>query len=611
MCGIIGCIGNTNSIFIKCYNGLKMLQNRGYDSAGVCSIISGSNFLIHKYASAEIPAIQFLKKHENEHKDSQTMIMHCRWATHGEKTDENAHPHVDYKNRFAVVHNGIIENYDILKKNLEDDYNILFKSGTDTEVIVNLISIYYDKTKNVKSAITNTIKQLCGTWGIVIIFKDEPEKLYCTRHGSPLLIGIGTNFLMVSSEKSGFCNTINNYFCLENNEIVTLKKDKHLSIINTNRTFKLQTLNKINLIKSPDPYPHWTLKEINDQVDVSLRSINIGGRIDTDSTVKLGGLENHIDQLLLIDNLIILACGTSYYSGMYSMKCFKEISGFNTVQIFDGAEFTENDIPLHGITGFILISQSGETKDLHRCLKFIDDYVTIGIINVVDSMIAREVTCGCYLNAGREYGVASTKAFTSQVIVLHLVAIWFSQNRNLHELKRKTIIKDIRRLPQNIKFTIDSVHGITKDIANYLKTINSCFILGKGQMVAVAKEGSLKIKEIGYIHAEGYSSSALKHGTFALLTNKTPVIVLNTNDLYTTKINNAIEEVSARGSPIINITDIANNKKYNYTIFLPTNKTFKGLIAIIPLQLIAYELALIKGHNPDFPRNLAKVVTTE
>ena len=371
---------------------------------------------------------------------------------------------------------------------------------------------------------------------------------------------------------------------------------------------------------TPYPYNHWTLKEINHQPTCVLNAINNGGRIKNQCEVKLGGLEQHISILKDIDNIIILGCGTSFYAGLYGMYYLKKMCNFNSVQVFDGAEFNENDICKMGKTALILISQSGETKDLHRCIEIAkqNNLVTIGVINVVDSLIAREVDCGIYCNAGVEVGVASTKSFTSQVVCLSLISIWFAQIHNINENKRVKMISDLHNLSNDFKNTIDDVLEQVKIVAHTFKTtcVKNMFLLGKGSDEYVAREGSLKIKEISYVHAEGYSASSLKHGPFALLDENVPVIILNLETNHTSKIMNCLQEVYSRSSPIVLITNQGLNSCLDslsnvVTINVRENSSYSSLLGAIPLQLIAYYLSIEKGINPDKPKNLAKVVTVE
>ena len=608
MCGIIAAIHNSLDIYNIILNGLIQLQNRGYDSAGI-SIYSDSNLITSKKASTnDRSAIKYLK---DNYTSGNIGIGHTRWATHGAKLDINSHPHISNCNKFSLVHNGIIENYKLLSDTLEQNGYIM-KSQTDSEVIVNLLSFYYKKHNIVEDALLEVIKLLEGTWGIVILCTDQPNKLYCTRNGSPLLIGSDNEKCIITSEQSGFCNSLDSYFALINNDICTIFNNNGNIEIDTNNKYKLNKVLQNNNSLSPLPYKHWMIKEINDQEESCLHAIKLGSRLMENNTVKLGGLYEKKNELENIDNIILLGCGTSYNAGSMATYYFKYLCKFNSVQIIDGADFNILDVPKKGKTCLILLSQSGETKDLHRCIKVAKEYqlYTIGVINVIDSLIAREVDCGCYLHAGREVAVASTKSYTSMIIVLVMISIWFSQTYYPHDNieKRSQIIKDLNNISSDIK-TVLKCRTSIKNILHLFNDKNSCFILGKGRGESVAKEAALKIKEISYIHAEGYSTSSLKHGPFALLEKNFPVIILSPDDEYLSKSNNAIEEVKSRHAKVIKI---ANKKDTDpNTIVIPYNKTFNHLLMIVPLQILAYELSLVRGYNPDMPRNLAKVVTVE
>ena len=619
MCGIFGIVLNNNNenIYNLILNGLTQLQNRGYDSAGVC-IIKNNKFEVNKCASTnKINALDKLMnmKHIKELKeDIYIGIGHNRWATHGVKNDTNAHPHLSCDSNFVIVHNGIIENYNEIKQKLIKE-GFFFNSQTDTEVIVNLLQYNYNKKGNdMTNIIKQTIEELRGTYGLLIQSLYEPNKLYCVRNGSPLLIGQNEEEVIVTSEQSGFCNKMSNYITLHNDDICVITKTENNIVINTSHNYIKKNVTLVDSNLTPHPYKHWTIKEINDQPEVILNSINKGGRIKNASEVKLGGLEQHIDSLKIIDNIIILGCGTSYFAGLYGMYFFKQLCQFNTVQVFDGAEFNEQDIPLIGNTAFILVSQSGETKDLHRCIEISknNNITTIGIVNVVDSLIAREVDCGIYCNAGKEVGVASTKAFTSQVVCLSMAAIWFSTLQNINEKKRVRMVSDLHNLSSDIKLTLELCR---ENIKEYITKINksNMFLLGKGSDEFIAKEGALKIKEISYIHSEGYSSSSLKHGPFALLDENFPVIILNMDQTHRAKTLNCYQEVSSRNAPVLLITnDILISSDVSCDIiYVPENKSYGSLLGIIPIQLLAYHLSINKGINPDKPKNLAKVVTVE
>ena len=616
MCGIIATITTNTNLAINCsnilFNGLEQIQNRGYDSAGICTIYN-NNFILDKYASEiksgkSISSLDKIKERLEYHIQSNIGIAHTRWATHGAKTDINSHPHISMDNKFAIVHNGIIENYKEIKEMLIKN-GYIFMSQTDTEVVVQLLSFIYNKNNNIIDSINETIKLLNGTWGLAILCIDQPETIYCTRHGSPLLISYNDDFAIISSEQSGFTNQVKNYFVLKNDDICILKKDFNKISLITNHKYELKKITILLGNNSPSPYKHWTIKEIYDQNESINRAISFGGRLLSLEEVKLGGLEICYEKLMKIDNLIILGCGSSYNAGLLGSYYFKELCNFNCVLVIDGSEFNENDIPKYGITGLLLLSQSGETKDLYRCIKIAnkENLLTIGIVNVVDSLIAREVDCGCYLNAGREVAVASTKSFTSQCVMLSMVAIWFSQNKKINYEKRYKYIKDLFNLQIDIINLLSKLEeNISDNIINIFNH-SSCFILGKGKSEAIAREGSLKIKEITYIHCEGCSSSSLKHGPFALLCHNFPVIMLSTNDDDFNTNENIYNEIKSRNAKIIFITDKDLDK--DNILLIPPNKTYNELLSVLYLQMIAYKLSLSKNINPDFPKNLAKVVT--
>ena len=610
MCGIIGFIGEQkNNCAYFLLEGLKQLQNRGYDSAGICSILE-NDFCIHKYASTnETSALEKIEKIKYKYEEATIGIGHTRWATHGEKNDRNSHPHNSMDNVFSLVHNGIIENYVELKTMLlAEGYQ--FQSQTDSEVIVNLLSFHYSKNKDsIVGTIKQTLSQLQGTWGLAILCRDSPNTLYCTRHGSPLLVSQTESYALVSSEKDGFIEK-SDYIILNNQDICVIEhnpSDKTIRIT-TQEEYIVKKSAYMESLLSPAPYPHWTLKEIFEQKDSSLRAI--GGRLTKDSKIVLGGLNREKTRLRETDNLLLLGCGTSYHAALMSAHYFKELGGFNIVLVLDGAEFTEKDIPGYGKTTAILLSQSGETADLYSCLSLLKkhDILTVGVVNVVDSLIAREVDCGCYLNAGKEFSVASTKSFTSQVIVLSMIAIWFSQEKNVHFMKRKKYIEDLQKLHQDMVSTIDHAY---QEIDRFLPLFqnSSCFLLGKGISECTAKEGSLKIKEITYIHSEAYSSSSLKHGPFALLEPDFPVILISPMDEHYTKNDSVYNEMVSRKAKVMFVTDNPYHGKPDGFCIHTTNKTFVSLLAVLPIQMLAYKLAVQFQYNPDMPRNLAKVVT--
>lgn len=611
MCGIIAFLGHTSGI-IKAFEGLVILQNRGYDSAGICSVQDGE-FTNIKHASDSESAISKLKTHLSKFETAQNLILHTRWATNGTVNDQNSHPHVDHTGKFSLVHNGIIENANILKRELIEN-GFIFCSETDTEVIVNLIGYYYQRCESAITAIEMAIDRLEGTWGLVIQCLDNPDKIYCARHGSPLLIGFNDDYAMIASEQSGFSRYIDQYISLENSDIVELKKNAGSIAFEMLDSYDIRPVTAEKCQLSPDPYPHWTIKEINEQYESSVRAMGMGGRIVDNNRVILGGLNSHQEELVDIDNLILLGCGTSYHAGLYTIDLYKRLAGFNTVQIFDGADFTARDIPKNGKTGLILLSQSGETRDLHRCIQIANDHnlMTIGVVNVVDSLIARDVHCGVYLNAGKEVGVASTKAFTSQVIVLSLIAVWFAQQRDINKLLRIETIKSLRSLPFDLKRAIANTETECIKIAEYFAHKESIFLLGKGPNEAVAREGALKIKELGYINANGCATSSLKHGPYALIEEGFPVVTLVPEDPLFNRNTSVSNELKSRNAWVVGISDKQlDSSVYDFIVKVPKNSLFFGVIANICLQLVAYHTAVIKGNTVDCPKNLAKTVTTD
>ena len=614
MCGISAIIcknKNNNSLKIL-LDSLEQLQNRGYDSFGISFINTNNKFYIHKKACIDQSQDNFTS-FSNELQDltAKICIGHTRWATHGVVSTENAHPHISQSGKLNLIHNGIIENYKILKTELLGK-GFIFKSDTDSEVIVNLIDYYYNLTETeIEEAIKMAIDRLDGTYGLVIQCIDNPSSVYIIRNGSPILVGENENYIIATSEASGFINQMNNYYVIENNDLVVLSIEHG---IKTNIVYKPVKAQNTLYNLSPDPYEHWTLKEIMDQSDSLLNSLNNGGRI-FNTKIKLGGLDyikSYIDKIV---NVIFVGCGTSLNACHIGRIYLKSLSVVNNVQCFDAAEFEINDIPLSGKTLLVMCSQSGETKDLHRIIQLINDkpnIITMGVINVVNSLIAREVDCGIYMNAGREVAVASTKSFTSSLLIFKLFSFWYFQtikcnNANLN----KSIIQNIRNINIQVGTINNNIDSLINDKHISLLNKENLFILGKGKMEHIAKETALKMKEICYIHAEGYSGSALKHGPFALLIPDFPVILIIDKE-NEEKMWNVYKEIESRKANILVISEISNLKldttKY---IIVPENKEIQEILFITVLQHICYKLALKRQINPDKPRNLAKVVTVE
>ena len=560
MCGICAYIG-TKIAFGILYQGLQILQNRGYDSSGICTIFE-NEFVLSKYAtSPERSALNVLNMDKHMHKGT-IGISHTRWATHGPKTKINAHPHNDINNKISVIHNGIIENYkEIYNKLTKKGYD--FVSETDTEVVSNLISSLLDDGLDMYDAISNATQILEGTWALVIINKNEPNRLYLAKNGSPLLVGFGihNDFAIIASEQSVFSNYVNRYISLEDKEImVIIQEDNIIKQLNPeNKESEELKLSDYQLRKtiseyislSPEPYPHWTIKEIYEQPQSIINAYNGGGRLDGNSKVKLGGLDGKSEVLLKIKNLIILGCGTSLNAGRVGARFMRKLRCFNTVQVIDASEFESFYIPENvNDFGVLCLSQSGETKDVSITMDICKErgITTFSVVNVVGSNISHKSDCGVYLNSGREVGVAATKSFTSQCLVLSLIAIWFSQNRNKSLNVRMEMIRDIRNIHMNMSSVFNQYHKC-KEICTKLKDAKSIFILGTKDTEAIAREGALKIKELSYIHAEGYPSSALKHGTFALIDDGTPIIFLKMGD--SSRIEISAAQTICRGSDFL------------------------------------------------------------
>lgn len=612
-CGIMAFVGKDDNAIDFLLEGVTILQNRGYDSAGVATLDKENHLFVSKYASVENSSdcIAILKRNAPEKHNSHTIgIAHTRWATHGPKTDANAHPHCDDKNRIALVHNGTIENAAILKEELLAK-RYKFASQTDTEIIANLIGMYLDEGMELDDAFARALSRMEGTWGICMISKDDPGKIRVARLGSPIIIGIGNDHMFVASEHTAFNRHTSSFIELKDGEIATVTANG----VNLDISRK-QEAPKEDILLTPDPFPYWTIREIKEQPEALARSLNFGGRFLSDSQVLLGGLDSNKDTLLPIKNLVISACGTSLYASEYGARLMRWLGSFKSVHPIDAAEIEANSFPtpLHE-TGILAVSQSGETADVIDALDQADllGVPKFSIVNCVGSSIARRTGCGVYLKAGREFAVASTKAFTTSVSVLALVASWFSQHGVDSEVyfeRRKLLIDSLHRLPIYVGMVLNDNPNI-KAIAERIKDKKHMFVLGKGFGEPIAYEAALKIKEITYIHAEGYSGGALKHGPFALIEKGTPIIMMIFDDEHAGLMKTAAEEVRARGAHTIIITDNPKLAQHlaDDLIYVPSNGPLTALLGIVPIQLLAYELALLKGINPDMPKNLAKAIT--
>ena len=607
MCGITIFLSKIEkNIIDELLQSLKIIQNRGYDSVGI-SYILNNNYHIQKFASTETTdsLIDLINSVNISNIKSILGMGHTRWATHGARNTINAHPHVSMNRKIIIVHNGIITNYLSIKNHLIGN-GYKFVSETDSEIIANLIEFELMQTNDIYKAIKNSINLLEGTWALGIINTNNLNEIYVTRHGSPLLIGESEHRIVCCSEASGFCGLINNYIMVENKDIIRISKNG----IETDNIYNFIEIKNQVIENSHDPFPNWTLKEIYEQPKSISNTLNNGGRIKNND-INLGGLKmlNFIKND--IENIIGLGCGTSYHATLFLKKYINKTfnKNLNIVESFDASEFNENDLPSKGKTLCIICSQSGETRDLINAIEICkkNKCITLGIVNVVDSLIAQSVDCGIYLNAGRENAVASTKSFTSMLIAISLFSLWLNEKTFnipiLNSLRNTSI--EIQNILENNKFKEEC-----KGLVNFIveRKIENIFLLGSNKMYIIAKEGALKIKEMTYIHAESYPAGSLKHGPFALLDNKNLTILLI--DQYYEKLNSTYNEIKSRNTNCYVLTNLKNNT-YDYEILLPTLKYYNEIIFIVALQYIAYQLSILRKINPDKPRNLAKVVTVE
>ena len=612
MCGIIGYYG-TKEIKPILLNGLKRLEYRGYDSSGI-SIMESSGIYTQKNAGNVSELAKNLKLSEIQGKIG---MGHTRWATHGEPTDLNAHPHLDQTGKISLIHNGIIENYNSIKKVLiEKGYE--FQSETDSEVLVQLISdIYFSDGLSFGQAVQVALTQVIGTYGIVTFCSQEPETLVAARHGSPMVLGIGEDDYFIASDASPIVDYTRNVVYLDENEIVTIKNGSHeiRSMKNDKVIQKALTEIKFSVKEiEKGEFDHFMLKEIHDQVHSITDTMR--GRVNKeDGTAHLGGISDYMDRIQSAHRIYIVGCGTSWHAGLIGKYLYEEYAG-KPVHVEYASEFRYRSPIIDAKTIVIAISQSGETADTLAAIKKAKNHgaLTLGICNVVGSSIARETDCGIYTHAGPEIGVASTKAFTAQVTVLFLLALSFGRKNGISAETGKKFAHSLLNISEQVKFVLNESDKILNVAKSTLDADNYLY-LGRGMNYPVALEGALKLKEISYIHAEGYPAAEMKHGPIALIDEKMPVVFLAPHDDTFEKVFSNIQEVKARKGVIITVTDKRSEdleKISDYIIDVPTThpKVFP-LLASISLQLLAYHLAVLRDCNVDQPRNLAKSVTVE
>lgn len=610
MCGIVGYIGNREAYPIL-INGLKRLEYRGYDSAGV-ALLNGSLHIAKKKGKvAELEAFVGDKKMEGN-----IGMGHTRWATHGEPNDTNAHPHLSESENFAIIHNGIIENYNSLKKELVSR-GYTFKSDTDTEVLVQLIDDIYTNSKvSADEAVRLALNKVIGAYGLVVLCKHEPNQLIAARKGSPIVIGIGEGEYFVASDATPLIEFTKEVIYLEEEEVAVIRP--HVIVIkdiqNVEKTPHVETLEMELEALEKGGYEHFMLKEIMEQP----RSISdsIRGRLNQkDGQVSLGGLVDVREKLRNARRYIFVACGTSWHSGLVAEYLFEEFARV-PVEVEYASEFRYRNPVIFEDDVVISISQSGETADTLAAIRIAQGKgaTVLGVVNQVGSSIARLTEAGVYLHAGPEIGVASTKAFTSQVTVLTAMAIYIGQLKGSLEVDGPKIINELATIPEKVAKILKSNDQIL-EIANIFKNASNFLYLGRGYNFPVALEGALKLKEISYIHAEGYPAAEMKHGPIALIDENMPVVCIATKDSSYDKIVSNIQEVCARKGRVIAIVsegDTEVREMAEFVIEIPqTLESLAPLLSVIPLQLLSYHIALMRGCNVDQPRNLAKSVTVE
>ena len=609
MCGIVGYIGPRQAAGLL-LEGLRRLEYRGYDSAGI-AVVNGHGLKIMKAAGK----LSVLEGELNQDLPQGTIgIGHTRWATHGAPTTTNAHPHTDQSGRIAVIHNGIIENSGAIRKALEQRGHT-FKSDTDTEVLAHLVGEFYHG--NLEDAVASALRDVEGAYGLAFISSDEPGVIVAARNGSPLLVGVGENEFFVASDASPLLQHTRAVVYLDDGEMVVLTRDGYrVRNLETARISK--PVNQIDwdlATVERGGYPHFMLKEICEQPESICNTLR-GHLLEDEGTARVSGLNLTDEELKQFERVIITACGTSWHSGIIGEYMLEEMARL-PVEVEYASEFRYRNPVVDPKTLVIGISQSGETADTLAAIREAKRRGgrTIGLVNVVGSTIAREVDGGIYLHAGPEIGVASTKAFTSQVAALSLITLRIARLRNLSILQGRQFIHALQQLPEQVSQILERTSEIEALADRFLKTTKNALYLGRGVNFPVALEGALKLKEISYIHAEGYPAAEMKHGPIALIDENMPVVFIAPLDAVHSKIVSNIEEVKARGGKVIaliNGGDAEIERLADATFTIPeTLDLLTPILTSIPLQLLSYYVAVSRGCNVDQPRNLAKSVTVE
>ncbi len=611
MCGIVGYIGPKNSVPIL-LEGLRRLEYRGYDSAGVALVNDDKKLVVTKIAGK---VKDLVNKIDGTALSAHLGIGHTRWATHGEPSDLNAHPHWDCRHEIALIHNGIIENYATLKKKLEHDgHKVITK--TDTEVLVHLIEEMYKRSNNLYTAVRLALLEVEGAFGILVISSREPDKIIAARKGSPLVIGIGDGENFLASDAAALVDHTRQVVYLEDGEVACVTRssfvtktihDQEIQKEVEEITFDLEQIEK-------GGYAHFMLKEIHEQPE-SIRNAMRGRLLMPEGIVKLGGLERVLDKLYAAERIVITACGTSWHAALVGKYMMEQLAGI-PVEVDYASEYRYRNPVLRSKDVVIVISQSGETADTLAALREAKSKsaTVIGVVNVVGSSIARETDAGVYIHAGPEIGVASTKAFTSQIMVLSLITLLLAKHRGIPEDQFRLLAADLHSLPAKVESILTQADRI-KELAEQFKHVQNFLYLGRGSNFPTALEGALKLKEISYIHAEGYPAAEMKHGPIALIDENMPVVFIIPKDAIYDKVLSNMQEVHARHGKIIAIAnedDVEIQNLADEVIRVPRTYSYFGpIVNIIPLQLLAYYVAVARGCDVDQPRNLAKSVTVE
>jgi glucosamine--fructose-6-phosphate aminotransferase (isomerizing) len=608
MCGIVGYVGRREAEPIL-VEGLRRLEYRGYDSAGLATL-TGSRLHLRKRAGRIADLVGHLRERPIPGCHG---ISHTRWATHGPANDRNAHPHVGGKDLVAVVHNGVIENYASLKRQLQAE-GVVFESDTDTEVIAQLIAHYLNG--DLVEAVRKALASLKGTYGLAVVSSRHPDLLVGARQGSPLVLGIGEGENLLASDAMALVGNTERVVYLQDHQMCVLTPDSW-QILDQDRSqveARVQQLEWEAGDADKGDFDHYMLKEIYEQPE-ALENAMRGRLSESDASAHFGGLNIDSQQLRRADRLILTACGTSYHAALVGEYLFEEFARI-PVEVEYASEFRYRNPPIDRNTIVLAITQSGETADTLAALRESKrkGHPTLALCNVVGSTIARECDGGVYLHAGPEIGVASTKAFTSQVTVLALLALYLGRMRHLSSIQGARMLDELRAMPDAIRRTLDC-HTAVRQVAERYFTANNFLYLGRQYLYPVALEGALKLKEISYIHAEGYPAAEMKHGPIALVDADTPSVFLMPRGAVFDKVMSNLEEIKARGGPVIAIANEGDEEvaaRADEVIYIPTVSDYlQPLVAAVPLQLLAYHIALLRGCDVDKPRNLAKSVTVE